>query len=210
MIKPEVLDAMLEAGCSAGQIVAAVKADAASEMLARDTRRAATALRQRRHRQSRDVTVTSCDKAPVTVTDADKKQTVSPGPPSKTKNKPPSPPSGALPPKKRGSRLATDWQLPPEWRDWAMVQGVAAERVDWEAGRFRDYWTERSDKGAAKLTWRGTWQNWIRKVIDDGEKKQSGGPGGRSDADMRRDMLQGLETTRGMGTGLRPARRRDP
>lgn len=65
MIAAEVLDAMLQAGCTAEQIVAAVKADAAIEERKRDEKRAKDAERQRKHRGknsvSRDVTVTNGD-----------------------------------------------------------------------------------------------------------------------------------------------------
>jgi hypothetical protein len=50
-ISPEVLDAMLAAGCTAEQIVAAVKADAAVGETRRATKRENNAERQRRFRQ---------------------------------------------------------------------------------------------------------------------------------------------------------------
>ncbi len=67
MIAAEVLDAMLAAGCTAEQIVAAVKADAAIEERKLQEKRDKDAERQRQHRAktksvSRDVTVTSGDK----------------------------------------------------------------------------------------------------------------------------------------------------
>ena len=64
-LSPAVLDALLEAGCTREQIVAAVKADMAEAEAAKDDKRAKDAERQRRHRArnaaSRDVTVTNGD-----------------------------------------------------------------------------------------------------------------------------------------------------
>ena len=57
MIRPEVLDAMLAAGCSATQITAAVKADVQAEQAAQElklqAKRAKTAERQRRFKERR-------------------------------------------------------------------------------------------------------------------------------------------------------------
>lgn len=56
------LDALLAAGATAEQIVALVKADMAEREEATRLRRSKDAARQRRHRESRDVTVTNADK----------------------------------------------------------------------------------------------------------------------------------------------------
>lgn len=63
MIKPEVLDAMVAAGCTAEQIAAAVKADYASFEAQADSRRAKDAERKRRqrHAESRGHAVTPAD-----------------------------------------------------------------------------------------------------------------------------------------------------
>jgi hypothetical protein len=55
------LDALVAAGATVEQIVALVKADMAERETAIAEKRAKDAERQRRHRESRDVTVTSCD-----------------------------------------------------------------------------------------------------------------------------------------------------
>ena len=52
-LSPAVLDAMLEAGCTAEQIVAAVKADAAADDARREAKRAHNAERQRRFKARR-------------------------------------------------------------------------------------------------------------------------------------------------------------
>lgn len=87
-LAPAVLDAMLTAGCTAEQIVAAVKADAAIDEQRITERRAKDAERQRKcrskgnvgHTQSRDVTVTPCDER---------------DPPNDIYSNPPVPPSSA-------------------------------------------------------------------------------------------------------------------
>lgn len=103
MIRPEVLDAMVAAGCSAEQIAAAVKAalraDAEADEARRAAKRASNAERQRRHRHARNAEsrVTERDSA----LPPHPQQKVSPEPPSKTS--PPSAPKGAsLPPGESG------------------------------------------------------------------------------------------------------------
>jgi hypothetical protein len=58
---PETIDAMIAAGASAEVIGAAWKAELAAQERALTYRRSKDAERQRRHRESRDVTVTGCD-----------------------------------------------------------------------------------------------------------------------------------------------------
>lgn len=60
-IDPSILRAMQAAGASIDVIIAAVEADAALDASRMDDRRAKDAERQRRHRASRDVTVTERD-----------------------------------------------------------------------------------------------------------------------------------------------------
>jgi hypothetical protein len=55
------LDALVAAGATVEQIVALVKADMAEREAALEAKRAKDAERQRRHRESRDVTVTNAD-----------------------------------------------------------------------------------------------------------------------------------------------------
>lgn len=60
-MSPETIDAMIAAGASAEVLGAAWKAEIAAQQRALDEKRAKDAERQRRHRESRDVTVTDCD-----------------------------------------------------------------------------------------------------------------------------------------------------
>ena len=61
----------------------------------------------------------------------------------------------------KGSRLAKDWELPTEWKDWA--QGDRAD-LDCQttADTFRDYWVSKPGKDGVKLDWQATWRNWVR------------------------------------------------
>lgn len=61
----------------------------------------------------------------------------------------------------RGTRLDPDWQLPEDWRTWAL-----AERPDLDpdktAARFRDYWLSVPGNKATRSSWVATWRNWVR------------------------------------------------
>lgn len=82
-------------------------------------------------------------------------------------------PSGLAPPQKsdRGARLADDWQLPPEWGEWAKDRrNWTAGDVSEEATLFANYWQSRTGAGATHRDWFKTWQNWvIRSHRKDGE-----------------------------------------
>lgn len=41
---------------------------------------------------------------------------------------------------------------------------MAAQAVAVEADKFRDYWTAKAGKDAAKLDWLATWRNWCRNA----------------------------------------------
>ena len=62
----------------------------------------------------------------------------------------------------KGTRLPEDMQLPEDWKAWAI-----AERPDLNINElfeeFRDYWTQRKDKIAWKISWLKTWRNWVRR-----------------------------------------------
>jgi hypothetical protein len=83
-----------------------------------------------------------------------------------------SPPSGppkpkAKPKSERGKRLALDWQLPDEWRDWTRIHFAHASdaQIETEAEKFRDFWHAKSGQGATKLDWQATWRNWCRTAF---------------------------------------------
>ena len=72
---------------------------------------------------------------------------------------------------KKAVRLPDDWQLPPEWRQDAVDQGLPPQRIDLEAAKMRDW--SRSSPNGAKLDWRASWRNWCRGAAE------KGGPQGR-------------------------------
>jgi hypothetical protein len=103
------LDAFLEAGLTAEQIVALVKADIAEREKEAETRRAKDRERQRRHRESRGVTVTDAESQPVTDKGSPLKvspQTPLPKTPSKT---------APLNPPKSGKVEVPEWMPSQEW-----------------------------------------------------------------------------------------------
>jgi len=68
---------------------------------------------------------------------------------------------------RKGTRLASDWSLPGEWREDArQMVGGCQIKIDVEAARFRDYWIAKPGQGGVKLDWRATWRNWIRNCVE--------------------------------------------
>jgi uncharacterized protein YdaU (DUF1376 family) len=65
-------------------------------------------------------------------------------------------------PKSRGTRLPASWVLPREFGEWALSEGWAESAIRAEADKFKDYWTARAGRDAAKLDWLATWRNWLR------------------------------------------------
>lgn len=72
----------------------------------------------------------------------------------------------------RGSRLPTDWTLPPEWWVWAQQERPDLN-VDREAASFADHWHAKAGADGVKLDWEATWRNWIRRAF------MHAGPGAR-------------------------------
>lgn len=64
-------------------------------------------------------------------------------------------------PTQRASRLPADWIAPAEYLEFCKQ-----ERPDLDPRlmqeKFRDYWSEVPGKGGLKLSWMGTWRNFIR------------------------------------------------
>lgn len=87
-----------------------------------------------------------------------------------TENKP-------SPKAKRGSRLADDWELPEDWRQWALVNCPAAslEMVNREALKFANHWQSKPGASACKLDWRKTFQNWCLTAFARGPLRPSQG-----------------------------------
>lgn len=66
---------------------------------------------------------------------------------------------------KKASRLSPDWVLPKSWGEWA-ISMISERSVRLEADKFRDYWTSKAGKDAAKLDWEATWRNWVRSAAE--------------------------------------------
>jgi hypothetical protein len=64
---------------------------------------------------------------------------------------------------KRGSRLPSDWTLPPAWRGWAQENHPSID-LNLEAAKFRDYWIAVSGAKGVKADWQATWRNWCRSA----------------------------------------------
>lgn len=63
---------------------------------------------------------------------------------------------------KKGTRLALDWVLPIDWRQWTQATCLSAtpSDIDREALKFANHWHSSNGRNAAKLDWFKTWQNW--------------------------------------------------
>ena len=68
--------------------------------------------------------------------------------------------------RRRAMRLEKDWWPTPENIEYALAKGLSLDRVNVEAEKFRNYWTAKAGKDAAKLDWDATWQNWILKALE--------------------------------------------
>jgi hypothetical protein len=62
---------------------------------------------------------------------------------------------------KGGMRLRDDWKPSETDRQFAASRGLSPADIDTEATKFRNYWTNRTDRQAAKPRWDLAWQNWI-------------------------------------------------
>lgn len=70
-------------------------------------------------------------------------------------------------PKKQGTRLSTDWQLPLAWGQWAQsaYPHWPVDTVREIAQRFKDHWTAKTGRDSTKLDWEATWRNWCKSDI---------------------------------------------
>jgi hypothetical protein len=66
----------------------------------------------------------------------------------------------------RGTRLPDDWDLPAEWRDYALRVGLRPAEVSREAAKFKNYWTAQSGAKGIKMRWDSTWRNWCISMLE--------------------------------------------
>ncbi len=91
----------------------------------------------------------------------------------------------------RGTRLDPHW-MPP--RDVITAMRTECPGIDLEAEhrRFVDYWTDQTGTKATKVSWVGTWRNWIRRAA---ESAPRGARPGTSTSDHRVAQVQALKAT---------------
>lgn len=91
---------------------------------------------------------------------------------------PPEPLRGSVPPKaKRGTRIPEDFlerladRTDENRKLWAWFRencpDVDGQR---ENQKFMNHWTEKTGQGATKITWIGTWRNWMLRAQQDAEQ----------------------------------------
>ncbi len=83
----------------------------------------------------------------------------------------------------RAHRLPADWHPAVDMAVWARKERPDVD-LALEVAKFRDYWTSKSGKDAAKLDWFATWRNWIRSApaSKTSPKPASHAPAKRDDA----------------------------
>jgi len=74
----------------------------------------------------------------------------------------------------RGTRLAEDWELPTQWREWGNKERPDLH-LDTVASCFRDHWISVGGERGIKRNWLATWRNWVRREPIVGERKFSNG-----------------------------------
>lgn len=154
-----IVEALVQCGATPEMILCAVRAAEAGQQSDIDRRRASDRERQQRHRAhvtSRAVTATGG----IPLSDKER----SPTPPKEINspdNTQPLAPPHRLPGGRRAVRLPE--QFEPD-REFAARLGFGEAAVALELEKFRDYWTAKSGRDAAKLDWPATWRNWMRNA----------------------------------------------
>lgn len=195
MLKPEVIDALVAAGCTVEQLAAAVKADLRG---ARDS----NAERQARHRAKlkadpcESVTESNArNVTPVTVTDDVTDGSLSPVP-----LLPPIPPNNPLTPKlseknnTRGHRMPADWTMSGPDLAYALGKGFSEQRTCELFEKFCNWAHSASGPNAVKRNWHRAWQNWVLSEAEKTPANARAGPPGRplTAFQQRRQETQGI------------------
>jgi hypothetical protein len=74
---------------------------------------------------------------------------------------------------RRGSRLPADWAPTSGDIAFAEQHGLQRHEIDIEATKFRNYYLSTIGKGAARLDWSRTWQNWVLNGYGTSRKQNS-------------------------------------
>ena len=185
--------AMAEAGCSAEQIAAVVRAHEANQLEFRSS----AAVRQARYRdKKRNEGITERNEG---ITERNvTRHTVSPSPfpPDPPPHTPPpitpqtSPPSISPIARARGvaSRLAIDFEPSESMRAYGLKHGLSHAVIDTEGKALRD-WSLSSPNGV-KLDWEATWRTWIRRRI---AAEPRAGPNGHKPKSRNESFLRLLK-----------------
>lgn len=94
--------------------------------------------------------------------------------------------------KRRATRLDPEWSPDGDDVGYALSKGLSSDRTRTEAEKFRNYWTAKGGKDAAKLNWSATWQNWILNVIEREGSRNAGSNKTGTDAGRRNNFFAGL------------------
>ena len=80
--------------------------------------------------------------------------------------------------KNRGTRLDPNWMPKPSTVDAIKAETNATkDELSHQHRKFVDYWTDKTGRDATKLSWDGTWRNWMRTAHERGEiGKKAGTP----------------------------------
>lgn len=60
-------------------------------------------------------------------------------------------------------------RIPPDFSPdlgFPLSRGMSRKRAETEAERFKNYWSAKSGRDAAKLDWPATWRNWILSSLE--------------------------------------------
>lgn len=119
--------------------------------------------RQRRSRESREESRSSSR-----VTDG-VSHGVSSQPPTRPDPTPVTDVTGLAPqatPRTRGTRLDPDWHPSQDVYTEIRAECPHVDLVE-QHKQFVDYWTDKTGAGATKVSWVGTWRNWMRRAERD-------------------------------------------
>jgi uncharacterized protein YdaU (DUF1376 family) len=66
----------------------------------------------------------------------------------------------------RGSRIPDDWTLDAEGLAYAVKEGLPEATARREAEKFRDFWRNVPGAKARKISWKLTWETWVRTAAE--------------------------------------------
>lgn len=75
---------------------------------------------------------------------------------------------GKKPRRQPATKVPESFDVTDEMAQWAVSEGLTAERVLPETAKFLDYFR---GKGKTQSDWPATWRNWIRKAVEYGAQR---------------------------------------